>query len=310
MLVDWLQRAFYLPTGFVRYLLQNQRVVVGHRIGEGREQVRPGRGIRLTGDVVVQPGVPAAPAGAPEIISLFEDEHLLVVDKPNGLLIHGEPERESDTLDARVAAHYESQGILRRVLHVHRLDKDTSGVVLYAKHAYSGRALDALVRQKQVARTYLALVYGRPYPAEGTLDAAIGRDRHVAGRYRIHRGGLAARTHYITLGTGRLAGQSCSLLKCQLETGRTHQIRVHLASIGCSLLGDPLYGVGQPFDTKLDSIGLPQWEGQALHAWRLAFVHPYAGRTLEVVSRLPWFFAQWLSALKLLDLVGEDTSEV
>ena len=305
-LTSWLQRVFYLPTGFVARLFDEQRVIVGHHVGHKQDLMRPGQGFHLTGDIVVNPGVLSAPEWAPDIVSLFEDEHLLVVDKPSGLLIHGEAGRDPDTLDARVAAHYEKQGVQRRVLHAHRLDKCTSGLVLYAKHAYSGRTLDTLIRQKQVSRTYLALVHGRPIQATGTIDTAIGRDRHMAGRYRVHVGGKPAFTHYNTLGTARVGNQRWSLLKCRLDTGRTHQIRVHLASIGCPVVGDNLYGAGNESGTDPQLFGLPKWEGHALHAWRLEWYHPYAGRSMEVVSAPSGIFSQWLSFLKLAALVQKD----
>lgn len=203
---------------------------------------------------------------------LYEDDFCLVVDKPAGVAVHPAHPEDRDTLAHAVAAHYEATGQQVAVRHIHRLDRWTSGPVLYAKNAFSQFQLDHAMREGRIGRTYLAVVQGVPAARQGTIRAPIGRDRHVSGKRRVSPGGAEAVTHYAVIETFPQA----ALLSLRLETGRTHQIRVHLAHIGHPIFGDALYGG----DTG-------RIARQALHGAELRFVHPLGLTEVAVTSPLP-----------------------
>ncbi|WP_342547311.1 RluA family pseudouridine synthase [Paenibacillus sp. FSL P2-0089] len=169
---------------------------------------------------------------------LFEDDFCLVVHKPAGLAVHPDGSSTEVTLDHLVAAHYAASGGGIPVRHIHRLDKDTTGPVLYAKNEYAQLVLDEDMREKKVSRLYAAIVEGIVPPELTVIDAPIGRDRHHAARRRVSPGGQEAVTRIV----GREALPGGTVVKLQLETGRTHQIRVHLSHTGHPLFGDDLYG--------------------------------------------------------------------
>lgn len=202
----------------------------------------------------------------------FEDDFCLVADKPAGMAVHPSGPDERDTLANAVAAHYEMTGQRVAVRHIHRLDRWTSGLVLYAKNRFSQYQLDRAMREKRIGRTYLAVVTGVPANRQGAVRAPIGRDRHVSGKRRVAAGGAPAVTRYSVIETF----PGAALLSVELETGRTHQIRVHFAHIGHPLLGDELYGGG----TRL--IRRP-----ALHAAGLVFPHPVGAAPVRVTAPLP-----------------------
>lgn len=169
---------------------------------------------------------------------LFEDDFCLVVHKPAGMAVHPDGSSTEVTLDHIVAAHYAASGGGIAVRHIHRLDKDTTGPVLYAKNEYAQLVLDEDMREKNVSRLYAAIVEGTVPPELAVIDAPIGRDRHHAARRRVSPGGQEAVTRIV----GREALPGGTVVKLQLETGRTHQIRVHLSHAGHPLFGDDLYG--------------------------------------------------------------------
>jgi 23S rRNA pseudouridine1911/1915/1917 synthase len=214
----------------------------------------------------------------PEAMALsvpYEDEDLLVVDKPAGLVVHPAPGHARGTLvhgllgyDVEGGEEPERPGI------VHRLDRDTSGLMVVARSAEAHRRLEQLVRTREVTREYLALVVGRPRSRRGTIDAPIGRDRNDAQRRSLDTDTpREAVTHFEV---EELLPRH-ALLRVRLETGRTHQIRVHLAAVELPIAGDPLYG-------RPGELGLAR---QFLHATRLSFRHPFTGAELEVSSPLP-----------------------
>jgi 23S rRNA pseudouridine1911/1915/1917 synthase len=203
----------------------------------------------------------------------YEDEHLLVVDKGPGVVVHPARGHREDTL-SQLLAHSASGGDPERAGIVHRLDRDTSGLLVVARSEQAHALLQRALAQRRIEREYLALVEGRPPARSGTIEAPIGRDPRV--RTRMAVGGAharEARTHF-ELDT---ALPDSSLLRLRLETGRTHQIRVHLRAIGHPVAGDPEYGTA----------GLFGLERQFLHAARLAFDHPITGERVEVSSPLP-----------------------
>jgi 23S rRNA pseudouridine1911/1915/1917 synthase len=206
---------------------------------------------------------------------VWEDEHLLVVDKPAGVVVHPSAGHRSGTLVHGLLAHdIAGGGEAGRPGIVHRLDRDTSGLLVVARSEEAHRRLQRLLRSRKLAREYLALVRGRPRSREGRIEAPIGRDRHDATRISLDSTAPRdAITHFDAIELLR----AHSLLRVRLETGRTHQIRVHLAAIDLPVSGDPLYGV------KGD-LGL---ERQFLHAARLAFPHPFGDEPVEVESALP-----------------------
>jgi 23S rRNA pseudouridine1911/1915/1917 synthase len=243
---------------------------------------------RLAGgeELVFEP--PAAPPEpAPEEVGLriaHEDEHLLVVDKPAGVVVHPSPGHVSGTLVHGVLAHGAAGGEEERPGIVHRLDRDTSGLLVVARSEEAHERLKRLVQGHGLERTYTALVRGRPRSRRGRIEAPIGRDRRDPTRQSLKTDSpREAVTHFELL---ELIGQH-ALLRIDLETGRTHQIRVHLAAIGLPVVGDPVYGVPDP------ALGR-----QFLHAARLAFEHPFTGGRIEVESPLPGELTRYLEALR------------
>ena len=233
---------------------------------------------RLEGGEEVELEVPAPVKGSAlerEEVPLriaYEDDHLLVVDKPAGVVVHPSPGHESGTLvhglvGLAAGGEEERPGI------VHRLDRDTSGLLVVARNDEAYEKLQELVRERAVERRYKAFVRGRPHSWTGRIEAPIGRDRRDPTRRSLDTDTPRdAVTHFEV---ERLLERH-ALLDVRLETGRTHQVRVHLAAIGLPVVGDPVYGVP---DERL--------KRQFLHAWRLALPHPVSGERLEIESPLP-----------------------
>ncbi len=216
----------------------------------------------------------------------YEDEHLLVVDKPAGVVVHPGRGNRTGTLAQALAGRAAGGEEEWRAGIVHRLDRETSGLLVVAKSDATHRALKAALAGRRLEREYLALVEGRPPARTGTIDAPIGRDRRVRTRMSTDTDhGREALTHFVL----EQALPAATLLRVRLQTGRTHQIRVHLQAIGHPVCGDPEYG--HP--------GLYGLERQFLHATRLAFDHPSGGGRLEIVSELPDDLLRALSAAAL-----------
>jgi len=239
----------------------------------------------VLGDETIEIQPKAAPedqAFKPEAMPLsilHEDSSILVVDKPAGLVVHPAAGNWSGTLLNGLLHHFPAIAGVPRAGIVHRLDKDTSGLMVVAKTLQAQTDLVRQLQERTVKREYLALVWGQPH-VSGKIDAAIGR--HPRDRIKMavsqHASAKPAVTHYQRVAIGSLDGRPVSLMRCQLETGRTHQIRVHMQSIGFTLVGDPLYG-----KAHLASI----FPRQALHAYRLGLIHPATGGNLEWQAPLP-----------------------
>lgn len=275
----------------VKSLMQDGAVLRDeHPARNPAEPVRTGSRYR------VQRPAPVAAVPLPQSIPftvLYEDADLIVLDKPAGLVVHPAPGNEDGTLVNALLAHCGDSlagiGGERRPGIVHRLDKDTSGVMVAAKTEPALTALSAAFAARDLDRRYTALVWGAPSPAVGEIEGPIGRDPWDRKRMAIvTRGGKPALTHYATL---KAWLPTASLLTCKLATGRTHQIRVHLASIGHPLVGDPVYLRRVPAAARSSEsaarLALIQFPRQALHASRLAFIHPRTRRPLEFETPLP-----------------------
>ncbi|WP_338663340.1 RluA family pseudouridine synthase [Pararoseomonas sp. SCSIO 73927] len=302
---DRLDRAFAGMGGLSRSRVK-ALVEGGHAARDGAvtrdssEALRPGAVYTL--------GVPPPEAATPlpqamDLTILFEDRDLIVLDKPAGLVVHPAPGNPDGTLVNAILAHAgeELSGIggEKRPGIVHRLDKETSGVMVVAKSEAAHHALSTAFAERDLERSYLALAWGVPSPAAGSVEAAIGR--HPADRKRmavVTRGGKHALTHFAT---ERAWGTACALVRCRLATGRTHQIRVHMAHIGHPLVGDPVYcrrvpavSRGLPDASREALLAFPR---QALHAQSLGFRHPVTGAPLSFSSPLPPDMAALVEAL-------------
>lgn len=222
---------------------------------------------------------------------LYEDEFLLVVNKPQGMVVHPAPGHAEHTLVNAVLAHCQGNlsginGELRPGI-VHRIDKDTSGALVVCKDDYTHQELAKQLKEHSIHRVYDAIVQGNIKKDQGSIDAPIGRHPTDRKRMSVHsKCGRHAVTHYQVLERF----PSCTYIQCRLETGRTHQIRVHMASISHPVLGDPLYNRSgsNPFHLA----------GQALHARMLGFTHPHTGKYLEVCAPLPEAFTRVLEKLR------------
>jgi 23S rRNA pseudouridine1911/1915/1917 synthase len=231
------------------------------------------------------PAAPEPVGPLPELTVVHADEHLFVVDKPAGVVVHPAPGHAGGTLAEALAAAGATGGEEERRGIVHRLDRDTSGLLVVARTEQAYQRLQRLVRRRELTREYLALVAGRPRSRRGTIDAPIGRDRHDRIRHSLDTATPRAAVTHFEL--EELLPRH-ALLRVRLETGRTHQIRVHLAAIDLPIAGDRAYGI--PGDLGL--------ERQFLHAARLAFAHPVTGEPVDVTSPLPPDLAAALAAAR------------
>lgn len=273
--------------GRLQSWIREGRVTVDGRVeAEGKRRLRGGEALL----VMPAPDEREA-AGAAEDIPLsviFEDKVLLVIDKPAGLVVHPGSGNWSGTLMNALLHRCPELAEVPRAGIVHRLDKETSGLLVVARSLAAHTDLVRQLQARSVKRHYLALAAGR-IERDGRVEAAIGR--HPVHRTRMavvaeNRGGKAAATRYRV--QERFA--QCTLVECSLETGRTHQIRVHMASLGHPLVGDPVYGRADP--------RLPVFHRQALHAARLGLKHPVSGAALEWQSPLPGDFTDLLELLR------------
>ena len=218
-----------------------------------------------------------------ELNILYEDEFTLVVNKPAGIEVHPSEHGQRKTLAHAVAAYYEMSGQDIRVRHVHRIDKDTTGPVLYAKNEFAHYQYDKAMREKKIERIYLALAEGYVEGNRGTINKPIGQDRHHSTRRRVSDTGEHAVTHFEV--AERLRDHT--LVRLRLETGRTHQIRVHMSSINHPLAGDGMYGGSRGVMSR-----------QALHGEQLIWSHPWTGERQSVRAPLPDDFSEALNKLR------------
>lgn len=208
---------------------------------------------------------------------LFEDNYVMVLNKPAFQLVHPAGRTASGTLSNYLAYHWQQQGVVNAIRPIHRLDRDTSGCILFAKDAHSQFLLEQQLSSRLLKRTYQALVQGKVEPASGTIDAPIAPHPRMPNRRAVSANGEPALTHYRTL----RSFQNYTLLELVLDTGRTHQIRIHAAHIGHPVIGDGMYGIRVPWMLR-----------QALHAASVSFLDLQHGREVTVDAPLPPDFHQ------------------
>ena len=276
-----------LSRSYVQKLLKSGNVLVDGRQIKASYSIQEGERIFLDVPEAVEPEIEAEPM---DLDILYEDKDVILVNKPKGMVVHPAPGHYSHTLVNGLMAHCKGQlsginGILRPGI-VHRIDMDTTGVLIACKNDMAHNSIAAQLKEHSIVRRYQAIVHGRIEEAEGRIEGAIGRDPVHRKRMCINeKNGKPAVTHYRVLERFR----QFTYVECRLETGRTHQIRVHMASIRHPLLGDTVYGpVKCPF---------PRLQGQTLHAGVLGFVHPRSGAYMEFSAPLPSYFQELLRTL-------------
>ncbi|MUL36072.1 RluA family pseudouridine synthase [Gloeocapsopsis dulcis] len=274
----------------IQHLIEQGQVQVNSKICTSKKvAVKPGD--RITVEIPDAQPLDLQPENIPLDI-LYEDDSLLIVNKPAGLVVHPAPGHAGGTLVNALLAHCPNLpgiGGVQRPGIVHRLDKDTTGAIAIAKTDFAQQHLQAQLKAKTARREYLGVVYGVPKTESGTVDLPIGRhpvDRKKMAVVPVEKGGRSAITHWRIL--ERLGNYT--LMHFQLETGRTHQIRVHCASLGHPIVGDPVYSSGHSV-----GVNLP---GQALHAWKLRLQHPVSGEVIEAIASLPATLVTLLEVLR------------
>ena len=277
--------------------IEAERVRIDGKPAKIRQPVPLGASIELVPDLL-----PEQLAFTPEPVPLeivFEDDTLVVINKPAGMVVHPAAGNWSGTvLNGLLYRYGDAAAGLPRAGIVHRLDKETSGLMVVARTLEAQTDLVRQLQARTVKRRYLALVWGN-MPEEGTIDAPIGRDPRERTRMAVVTGasGKPARTHFRRVDTAIWQRQPVTAIHCDLETGRTHQIRVHCAHIGHPLLGDPVYGRARG---KRSVTPLPgEFARQALHAWRLGLIHPKTGRSMQWRADVPEDMAALSAALGL-----------
>jgi 23S rRNA pseudouridine1911/1915/1917 synthase len=274
----------------------------------GETCIEPGREIEPETPVAYRPNRPRPETVARRLRVLYEDRHILIVDKPAGLLTQPTPARERDSLLERAGRYLaRTRGLVRPYVGiVHRLDQETSGVILLVCTPSALRPFQALFREHAIERLYLAVVEGVIEPARGTIDLPLVADRGDGRRGAAPSldQGVRAVTHYETIGQfGRMAAQ----VACRLETGRTHQIRIHLTEIGHPVIGDRVYRPRVlPGVRPRPAFPVP-FSRQALHAHALGFIHPLTGQGLRVEAALPADLVDLIATLRHRSDIGPFT---
>ncbi len=276
-----------LSRSYIQKIIKDGNVYVNDVVIKANYRAKADDRVRFTIPDSVEPDIPAQDI---PLDILYEDADFLIVNKPKNMVVHPAPGHYEGTLVNAVMFHCKDRlsginGVMRPGI-VHRIDKDTTGSVIVCKNDEAHNAIAALLKTHDITRKYRAIVYGNVKAEQGTVDAPIGR--HPSDRKKMavnEKNGKHAVTHYQVL---ERFGQY-TYIECQLETGRTHQIRVHMASIGHPLLGDTVYSNRKaPF----------RLEGQVLHAMTLGFIHPGSGEYVEFEAPLPAYFENLLSVLR------------
>ncbi|WP_133016554.1 RluA family pseudouridine synthase [Clostridium cuniculi] len=271
---------------FVQGLIDEKKVKANSKVIKSNYKLKKGDFIEVEVPEPVELNVSAEEMN---LDIVYEDEDVLVVNKEKGIVVHPAPGNYTGTLVNGILHHCSDlsgiNGVIRPGI-VHRIDKDTSGILVIAKNDEAHNDLAAQFKEHSIKREYYALVEGKFSKVEGTVDKPISRDKKERIKMAINSDGKRAVTHYEVL---EQYDKGVSLVKCTLETGRTHQIRVHMASIGHPLVGDLVYGY------KRQKFNI---EGQALHAKTLGFIHPRTKEYMEFTSELPNYFKELLEKLR------------
>ena len=276
-----------LSRSYIQKIIKDGNVFVNEHTVKANYRVKTEDNIRFILPDSIEPDIPAQDI---PLDILFEDQDILIVNKPKNMVVHPAPGHYEGTLVNAIMYHCKGElsginGVMRPGI-VHRIDKDTTGSLIVCKNDASHNAIAELLKTHDITRKYRAIVYGNIVEEKGTVDAPIGRHPNDRKKMAINeKNGKRAVTHYRVL---ERFGKY-TYIECQLETGRTHQIRVHMASIGHPLLGDEVYsGRKSPF--KL--------EGQVLHAMTIGFMHPRNGKYMEFEAPLPEYFEKLLRVLR------------
>lgn len=276
-----------LSRSYIQKIIKEGNVYVNDAVIKANYRAKVDDRVRFTIPDSVEPDIPAQDI---PLDILYEDEDILIVNKPKNMVVHPAPGHYEGTLVNAVMFHCKDRlsginGVMRPGI-VHRIDKDTTGSVIVCKNDEAHNAIAALLKTHDITRKYRAIVYGNVKAEQGTVDAPIGRHPNDRKKMAVNeKNGKQAVTHYHVL---ERFGQY-TYIECQLETGRTHQIRVHMAIIGHPLLGDTVYSNRKaPF----------RLEGQVLHAMTLGFIHPGSGEYVEFEAPLPAYFENLLSVLR------------
>lgn len=274
-----------LSRSYLQKLLKEGLVFVNDKPVKANYKVKENDVVHFCIPKAVEPDIVAQDI---PLTILYEDDDILVVDKPKGMVVHPAPGHYTDTLVNAIMFHCKDQlsginGVLRPGI-VHRIDRDTTGSIIVCKNDFAHQEIAAQLKEHSICRVYHAIVCGRLKDEQGTIAGAIGRDKKDRKKMAVTPDGKEAVTHYKVL---KEFGQY-TYVQCRLETGRTHQIRVHMASIGHPLLGDEVYGV------RCKNFNL---QGQCLHAKTLGFIHPVTKEYIEVDSPLPAYFTHLLEIL-------------
>ena len=270
---------------FIQGLIERKNVKINNKVLKSNYRLKNTVEIEI---IIPEPEILSV---EPENISIdvvYEDEDVIIVNKSQGMVVHPAPGNYSGTLVNALLYHCNDLSSINGVIRpgiVHRIDKDTSGILVIAKNDDSHNKLSEQLKNHSMKREYYALIEGRLKNNSGTIDKPLGRCKNDRLKMGVVENGKRAVTHYEVV--ERYNGYT--LVKCVLETGRTHQIRVHMASIGFPLVGDPLYGF------KRQKFKL---EGQVLHAKTLGFIHPKTGEYMEFTSKLPQYFCNLINKLR------------
>lgn len=270
---------------FIQGLIEKENVKVNSKSLKSNYKLKKADEIEI---MIPEPEILSVEAENIPIDIVYEDEDVIVVNKSQGMVVHPAPGNYNGTLVNALLYHCKDLSSINGVIRpgiVHRIDKDTSGILVIAKNDDAHNKLSEQLKDHSMKREYYALIEGRLKNNDGTIDKPLGRCKKDRLKIGIIEDGKRAVTHYEVV--ERYNGYT--LVKCVLETGRTHQIRVHMASIGFPLVGDPLYGF------KRQKFKL---EGQVLHARTLGFIHPRTGEYMEFTSELPQYFCDLINKLK------------
>lgn len=266
-----LKEKWRVGKNLVHHMRMNKEVLINGEAANWTKNLQNNDRLQIK---IFKEEIPPFPPTKMDVEIVYEDDFLLIANKPPGINTHPNDEKDQNTLLNGVIYYLKEKGEKVTPRHIHRLDRDTSGVILFSKHPFIGSILDKMLEEREISRKYVALVEGIIKENKGTIDAPIGRDRHHPTRRRVSKNGQHAITHFQVIKRNR--DKNYTFVRCKLETGRTHQIRVHMAYFGHPILGDALYGKKGNFPRL------------ALHAEEMEFNHPIIEEKINRKSPYDW----------------------